>query len=74
MLKRVLVAIIGVVAVVAGAFFALAYAAPAWDDFSNPTVSFSVALLGNMILWLIATTAMVLGIRFLRFAWASPQQ
>jgi len=68
MLKRLLSGSIGVIAVVAGIFFALAYAAPALEDFNNPRVSFRLALVGNVIVWVITAAAIILGVRFLRFA------
>lgn len=68
MVKRVVAASIGTVAIIAGIFFAFGYALPAFDDLRNPQVSFPFALVGNIIVWVIAAAAIILGVRFVRFA------
>jgi hypothetical protein len=66
-MKRVLAAIVGAIAILAGGV-ALLYARMAIDDFHNPRIAFREALVDNFIVWAVTVLAFVFGIRFLRFA------
>jgi hypothetical protein len=48
------------------------YAVPALDDFHDPAVSFRTAVIGNLLLWAICIGALVIAVRFTRFALRRP--
>ena len=73
MLHRIISGILGTLVGVAGAFFTLAYALPAFDDFHSDTIPFWQAFVGVVVTWVIALGAFYMSFRFLRFAFARPK-
>ena len=67
MSKRIIAAILGAIAVFAS-LIPLGYAFEIFRDFKNPDVPFRDTALGGLVNSSIALTALVIGIRFLRFA------
>jgi hypothetical protein len=67
MSKRIIAAILGAIAVFAS-LIPFGYAFEIFRDFKNPDVSFRVTVLGGLLISSIALTALIIGIRFLRFA------
>ena len=68
---RILSGILGTLAAVAG-LVALTYSVMAPEDFTNPAVSLSEALLGNIVIWGINAAAFYMAYRFLKFAFRKP--
>jgi hypothetical protein len=66
MWRRVLAGILGTLAILAGGVIAYGYARMASDDFSNPNVSFWIAMLGTGLIWLLTLGAFSMGVHFLK--------
>jgi hypothetical protein len=67
MSKRIVAAVVGIIAVFAG-LFAVAYAIEGIQDFTNPAVPVRLAVLGEFIMCSLAFAALTIGIRLLRFS------
>jgi len=70
MWKRIAAGIVGLLAIIAGVFFALAYAPLVLDDFRRHGTS-ADNLLVLAIVGAISIAAVVFGVRFLKFAFGS---
>ena len=69
MLKRVVAASVGVLAVL-GAVLVGFYAIQALQEFRNPAATFALAGLACFSLWSVAAVLLWFGLRLLRFAWS----
>jgi len=67
MSKRIIAGILGAIALFAS-LLPLGYTFEIFRDFKNPDVNFRATALDGLLLFTIALTALVIGIRFLRFA------
>jgi hypothetical protein len=65
--KRIVAAVVGVIAVFAG-LVALAYGLEGIQDFTNSAVPVRLAILGEFILSSMAFAALIIGIQLLRFS------
>jgi hypothetical protein len=69
MSKRMVAAVVGVIAVFAG-LVTLAYAIEAIQDFRNPAVPVRLAILGEFIMCSMALAALTIAMRLLRFSFS----
>ena len=66
MIRKVIYGSIGVLAALGGLVLMIGYAIPSLGDLRRADIPFSQALLGCVITWAIALTALGMGFRYLR--------
>ncbi len=72
-LRRVVSAILAVIAGLAGYLALMAYAIPELSDFHSPHASLRTAILGNMFIWGLSLGALALALRFFLYAVRPPR-
>jgi hypothetical protein len=68
MSKRIVSSILGAIGLFAG-LIAGVFTIEGAQDFTNPAVPFRLAVLGELLMCSMSLAALIIGVRFLRFAW-----